>query len=149
MLKSELVYFEQVVYSKAQIELLYSLLKKRTHSISHKRLPTFEEHKNFVEGNPYRCWYIVKDSTETLGSFYIKRDNSIGLNLIKPEVFIVEKILSYIRKNFEPNPEEPSIIPSYYYINVATKNKKLIKILEALGEKKMQVSFKLRMDNSC
>ena len=143
MLKSELVYFEQVVCSKAQIEVLYSLLKKRTYSISHERLPTFEEHKKFVEGNPYRCWYIVKDTSESLGSFYIKGDNSIGLNLIEPTIFLVEQIFDYVRKNFEPNPEDPSIIPGYYYINVPEKNEKLISILETLGEKRLQVSFKL------
>ena len=143
MLKSDFVFFEQVVCSKAQIEVLYSLLKKRTYSISHRKLPTFEEHKNFVECNPYRCWYIVKVSSEALGSFYIKDDNSIGMNLIEPTIFLVEQILDYVRKNFEPNPEDPSIIPDYYYINVPEKNKKLISILEDLGEKRLQVSFRL------
>ena len=143
MLKNECFYFEQVVSSKAQIEVLYSLLKNRRYSISHKKLPNFEEHKNFVECNPYRYWYIVKDSREILGSFYIKRDNSIGLNLIEPTIFLVKQILVYVRKNFEPNPENPSITPSYYYINVPEKNKKLISILETLGEKRLQVSFKL------
>ena len=143
MLKSELVCFEKVVSSKAQIELLYSLLQKRTHTISHTRLPTFEAHKKFVEGNPYRYWYIIKYSIQAIGSFYIKKDNAIGLNLIKTEAFFVEQILDYVRKNFEPNPEELSITPSYFYINVPEKNKKLISILEALREKRLQVSFKL------
>ena len=41
--------------------LLFEILKKRTHTISHKSLPTFQEHKKFVLNHPYRVWFIVKN----------------------------------------------------------------------------------------
>ena len=41
--------FESVIGTVTQIEVLYELLKTRIHSISHKSIPTFEQHTKFVK----------------------------------------------------------------------------------------------------
>ena len=68
---------------KNQILDLYNLLEKREYNISHASLPSFREHSEFVANNPYREWFILYDANEPVGSFYIKNDNSIGINMLE------------------------------------------------------------------
>ena len=36
------------------IEFLYELLNARKHNISHEKIPSFSEHRLFVDNHPYR-----------------------------------------------------------------------------------------------
>ena len=47
--------------SEKDHRFLYELLKEREPStnISHRKLPTFSEHLNFVLSKPYSKWYII------------------------------------------------------------------------------------------
>lgn len=69
------------------VEVLYLLLEERTpdQSISHKDMPTFEEHKRFVENNPYQYWYLIfdKDEEEAVGSIYLTYQREIGISIFK------------------------------------------------------------------
>lgn len=66
---------------------LYLLLGERTveQAISHKKMPTFEEHEKFVESRPYKEWYMLYDSNliKIIGSLYISKNNEIGLFIFK------------------------------------------------------------------
>ena len=106
-------------------------------------MPNFEDHKKFVKQNPYKCWYIIELDKKLLGSFYIKFDNSIGLNLIEYSQNLIKEIVDFIRNNFTPEKENPSIVPPYFYLNTSSKNKKLHIILEELKLSSIQVSFKI------
>jgi RimJ/RimL family protein N-acetyltransferase len=65
------------------ILLLYRLLCERTpdQSISHKRVPTFSEHAEFVRGRPYLAWYLLIGSGNDgiVGSIYLTRQREIGV----------------------------------------------------------------------
>ena len=124
-------------------EILYSLLKERIHNISHKELPIYEKHINFVNSNPYLHWYIFSIDTFVIGSFYIKDDNSIGINIKNPSILVVKEVISFINKNFKPKDQILSIRPNYFYINTAVNNVKMKKILKELGTLPIQISFKL------
>lgn len=41
-------------------------------------MPDFENHEKFVEQNPYKRLYFIKNSRKLLETFYIKDENSIG-----------------------------------------------------------------------
>ena len=47
--------------SDCDYEFLYDLLKERDpkSNISHKKMPTFLQHKKFIKSGPYSKWYIV------------------------------------------------------------------------------------------
>lgn len=124
-------------------KILYSLLKERIHNISHKELPLYENHINFVNSKPYLHWYIFSIDESVIGSFYIKDDNSIGINIKNPSILIVKEVVSFINKNFQPKDEILSIRPNYFYINTAVTNDKMNKILRELGILPIQISFKL------
>jgi len=137
------IQFERVVSSEEQIKHLYELLKQRKYSISHGKIPDYDKHYKFVKNHPYLHWFIVKDEKKSYGSFYIKNDNSIGMNLelISEEILI--SCLDFIKNNFNPQEEKNSLIPKYFYINVAYSNKKFLNALKELDLLPIQISFKL------
>tara|TARA_X000000950_G_scaffold289404_1_gene412959 strand:+ start:24606 stop:25463 length:858 start_codon:yes stop_codon:yes gene_type:complete len=135
----------QLSFKKVNIndsELLYDLLKKRKYKISHKLMPSYKNHKKFIKSQPYVHWYIVREK-EAIGTFYIKNDNSIGLNLIKIKEEWIEQIKNYIIKNFKPYKQIPSKIPPYFYINSSIKNTKMIKTFKMLNIEPIQITHKI------
>lgn len=134
--------FEKIVPTDIQIEKLYLLLKNRSYMISHKFLPSFEEHKSFVSNYPYIAWYLLYKNKSALGSFYIHTDNSVGINLIeKYEENDVCNIIGYIQKNYSPLPPIKSVRRGVFFMNVASENTELIKVLQNLGKTEFQSSF--------
>lgn len=65
--------------------ILWNLLEERTaeQSISHKGMPTAEEHLAFVSKPPYRIWYLIKADEEYVGSLYLTPRNEIGIAIFK------------------------------------------------------------------
>lgn len=68
------------------VEILFNLLKERTpkQSISHKHMPTPEEHFRFFMSKPYTAWYLIKGDDNYVGSIYLTDNREIG-------VFIFER----------------------------------------------------------
>ncbi len=124
--------------------ILYDLLKIRRHNISHEVLPDFQTHKQFVENNPYLYWYIISLHEKAIGTFYIKDDNSIGINTNEPTKKLINEILDFILDNFSPRNGIPSEIPNYFFINVSQNNNLLKDIVSSLGYMPIQVSYKIR-----
>lgn len=122
---------------------LFELLKKRVHSISHNLIPTYANHKKFVESEPYDHWHLIYQDDEPIGYFYIQSDNSIGLNLITFNLRNIKQTLKYIKNNFKPAPEVASKVPPYFYINAAYSNTDLIKVLAKIECVPIQTSYKL------
>ena len=125
----------------ADVDALFELLKKRKHSISHTKVPSYESHKSFIESNPYMHWYLIS-LDQPVGTFYIQSDNSIGLNFCNPTADIVKEVLGFLKRNFEPQKAIPSKVPPYFYINVSIKNLDIKNILDGLKLNPIQVSYK-------
>ena len=142
-LKNLNISFEKVIGTDEQIELLYSHLKNRNFGISHKLLPLYQDHITFVKNHPYRYWAFVLENNFPVGTVYLQTNNSIGLNLQQPTGHLVSEALRHIRNNFEPEKEITSIIPSYFYLNVACANEELNKILVELDAIPLQMSDKV------
>jgi RimJ/RimL family protein N-acetyltransferase len=60
---------------------LYDLLAERTQeqSISHRRLPEFEDHCAFVDSDPYHAWYVIEHGGSPVGHVYLSRQDEIGI----------------------------------------------------------------------
>lgn len=71
--------------TKKDLRFLYDLLKERKHSIniSHRKMPTYNEHVNFVLSKPYLKWYIIYFGKNKAGSIYISKQNEIGIFIKK------------------------------------------------------------------
>ena len=135
--------FEKIYGSDRQKNILFQLLKKRIYKISHSEIPDIKSHNEFVENHPYRAWFIIFENGKEIGTFYIKFDNSIGLNLTNQTKQNIEIILGFIKSNFEPQKEISSLIPSYFYLNISSENIELEAILEEMKIYRLQTSYKI------
>ena len=60
---------------------LFQLLSERklNENISHKKMPSYLQHVEFVASKPYKKWHIIYDKNKKIGSIYISKQNEIGL----------------------------------------------------------------------
>ena len=67
------------------VTILYWLLGERTptQSISHKEMPSYNDHKAFVKSRPYAGWYLVAtdEDQEVVGTVYITGRNELGISI--------------------------------------------------------------------
>lgn len=88
------LFFENIYPVKlTKLTYLYDLLHEREEyeSISHTGMPTFEEHRAFVNRVPYKEWYLVYlkndngfiDFMDPVGSYYLTYKNEIGIAVFK------------------------------------------------------------------
>ena len=121
------------------LDFLYDLLKYRDENsnISHKKTPTFLQHKKFVNSKPYVYWYIILQDNEEIGSVYITMLNEIGLHL-KQEFnnLKLEKIILDLLMLKHPK--------TRFLININPKNEKRINFLKKNGFELIQHTFEFR-----
>ena len=138
---SHLLKFEKVIPTSSQVNNLFVLLKKRTHSISHNVLPTESEHTKFVSENPYLAWYLIHKDNKLIGSAYLQSDNSIGLNFYEPNTQIISEAIAFIKKYHKPLSPIKSVRREDFFVNVASDDLVLISILQNLGKTEIQRTF--------
>lgn len=122
----------------SDIRFLFNLLKERSaaENISHKKMPTYNEHKKFVKSKPYSRWYIVVHSNKKIGSVYLSKNAEIGIFLKKEfrTQNIGKKALEMI---IQKNPRKR------YLANINPKNTKSIKFFKKNHFKLIQYTFEL------
>lgn len=140
--------FELVIPTLAQIETLYAQLKDRSHNISNKILPSFDEHTEFVYNHPYRKWVIVKDNGRAIGNVYIHFDNSIGLHFEASKYFDrVDEVLRFANTSSLPLPAEPSVRIGEFFFRVSSDNRQLQERLSILGFREVERTFVSQSDD--
>jgi len=135
---------EKIMPNESQIKILYNLLQKRSYSISHKENPSYEQHQNFVENNPYRHWFLAIYNSEYVGAIYVKDDNSIGINIdncIEPGH--INNFINIILDEIEPLPAIPSVRAAGFHINLAPNNDLLRTTLDKRGCSLIQITYLL------
>ena len=114
--------------NKSDLKFLFNHLKERDprENISHKKMPTYDEHVKFVLSKPYSKWYIIFEKNKKIGSVYLTKADELGLHL-KKEYFresMLKEILECLMKN-EQNKR--------FVFNVSPRNKKFMKFLQKNG----------------
>lgn len=118
------------------LTILYDLLDERTpnQSISHKGLPSYEDHIKFVESNPYYAWYIVYNHNDVpVGSTYLTRKNEIGIfiyDLFKGHGYGKDAVRALMTSYDGP-----------FYANINPSNAASIAFFDSLGFKFIQVTY--------
>jgi hypothetical protein len=134
--------FELIKGEKHQIDVLYALLKKRIHTISHRTIPNYEEHVNFVNNNPYRLWFLLRDGEEYIGSVYLTEQNSVGIDVLDLRFAeYLSHIIDKIKNEYKPLDELKSVRPGHFSINVSPSNHQLKSALEEQGCRIAQVTY--------
>lgn len=76
---------------QADVDFLYRLLAERPSeaNISHREMPTPEQHKQFVHRRPYACWYIIGAADgdgrqgPDVGSIYLTQAREVGIFILR------------------------------------------------------------------
>lgn len=129
--------------TKYDYRFLYELLKKRDPraNISHKKMPTYKKHVEFVKSKPYSKWQIIYYKNQKAGSIYLTRQNEVGIfikktlqgkNIGKEALQMLMENNSRIR----------------YLANVAPKNTKSIRFFKKNGFKLIQYTFEIETNLS-
>jgi RimJ/RimL family protein N-acetyltransferase len=140
MLKLVDVYTE-IAETRVATKFLYELLKERTitTNISHREMPSFEEHCAFVDSCPYREWFLIYQEWGNvemgpLGSIYLSKQNEIGV--------FISKVLQRkgygqlaIRILMNRHPGEQ------FLANINPYNSRSIAMFEGLGFEMLQVTY--------
>ena len=129
-----------LIIEETDYKFLYELLlqRKKIVNISHKKMPTYEEHVKFIESEPYSKWYIIQIDDKKIGSIYLTKENEIG-------IFLKESIQ---RRGIGSNAlnELIDINPGLRYLaNINPKNEKSIKFFKKSGFKLIQYTYELNV----
>jgi len=140
--------FEPVSTADEHTSTLYKLLSKRQQTISHSRMPKYSTHEKFVKNHPYRSWFLVKDSEDYIGSFYVTKQNTIGINVFDENTRAATiDIVSFVCNNYKPLPPIPSVRGGRFSINVPLGNTSLTEALEEIGAKILQITYAIPIQN--
>lgn len=65
------------------VDILYRLLAERPPeaAISHRRMPSLEQHRAFVDSRPYEAWYLLEATPPmgVVGSIYLTKAREVGI----------------------------------------------------------------------
>ncbi len=125
------------------VRVLFDLLLARIDGISHKVMPSFEDHSDFVTSHPYKAWYFILEEEKPIGSCYVKSDNSIGINATFRSPHELSQVVKCILERHTPEPEIKSVRPPYFYFSVSYENTGIQDQLAALGITPIQLTFRI------
>ena len=131
--------FEKVIPTEKQVKELYLFLKEREHSISHKRIPSLNDHTSFIIENPYIAWYMVFIEDNLICSTYLKDDNSIGINLLNGYEIYFGEIIDFLKYHHKPLPAIKSVRREEFTVTIASTNINLIEFLH--NKKNFEISY--------
>lgn len=123
---------------KNDSEFLYQLLLERDPiaNISHKKMPSYEQHLKFLKSKPYSKWYIIWNNEQRIGSIYLTKQDEIGI-VIKKEFQKVGIGKMALQLIINKNPRQR------YLANVAINNNKSKRFFEKNDFKLIQHTYEL------
>ena len=128
--------------TKNDVLFLYDLLKIRDPlaNISHKKMPSYNEHVNFILSNPYVVWYIIEYEGKNIGSIYLSKQDEIGISLFDNLLYdkIGKNIIKFLMKN---NPRKR------YLAKISPRNKKLQNFFVNNGFTGLEYTYEITTEN--
>lgn len=117
-------------------DVLYKLLQEREQfeSISHKAMPTREEHYSFVASRPYLHWYLIRVGFNFVGSVYLSKQRELGVAVFK----------SQRRKGMAATALKMMMAthPGEFLANINPLNEKSIMLFAELGFRHIQNTYR-------
>lgn len=132
-------------------EFLYRLLGERGGevAISHREMPGYGKHCQFVIGKPYRYWYLVeqrstsKNSLGWIGAVNATWQNEVGVQLLsiwQGQGHGREAVRRFLATH-TPNPAEPSVRDGAWLANIAPTNVRSQQFFAKLGFRHIQETW--------
>ncbi len=129
--------------NKDDFKFLYDLLAERNSktNISHKKMPSYKQHIEFIFLKPYKQWNIIIKGVKKIGAIYLSYENEIGITIKKGfEKQEIEDIA--LKKLMEKNNGKR------FLANVSPKNHKLKKFFLSHDFKLIQNTYELDLRES-
>jgi len=126
----------------------FALLNSRRFAVSRQNQTSFENHIDFVSNHPYRYWFLIEYEGKNVGTVYIHKDNSIGLNLIIDFEFLTSAVLKEVIQQFSPLPPIPSVRNENFIINVPTMDDFIANEVRKIGGLEIQRTFVIEKKRS-
>jgi GNAT superfamily N-acetyltransferase len=143
------------VYKRRQnVDALYDIMRARSTeddphtNISHRALPPYRQHGEFVRSRPYRIWYLIKVGGLLAGATNITKQNEIGLVLL-PDYRgkgIGKLVLQGLLRRHKPLPAIPGHRAGHFLANINPKNERSIRLFTGLGFALKQQTYQLGGD---
>ena len=116
---------------------LYNLLFERTkeQSISHKAMPSYEEHLRFIASKPYMAWYLIEVNGAMVGAVYLSKQREIGISIFKQwqgQGFAWDAVTELMRRH-----------PGRFLANINPANVASIGLFTNLNFKHIQNTYEL------
>ena len=122
--------------TNSDVKFLFDLLKERDPrvNISHRKMPTYNQHTKFIKSKPYSKWYIILKSKQKIGSIYLSKNDEIG-------IFLSKKFQGKNVGNSALNELMKKNTRKRFLANVNPKNKKSISFFKNNNFKLIQYTF--------
>jgi RimJ/RimL family protein N-acetyltransferase len=132
-------------------EFLYKLLAERPAeaNISHREMPSWEDHLSFTQRYPYRLWYIVRHGDESVGAIYLTHKYEIGLAIAKEHQgcgYGTWAVRELVRKCSKHVLEKPSLVRKAFLANIAPANEASRAFFRELGFVHIQDTYALDLE---
>ena len=123
-------------------EFLFELLKQREGiiNISHKSLPTWEEHIDFIKNNDFKSWDIIIVNNEKIGNIYLSDRDELGIFIDKKfqdEGYGSQELEKFMEKNGKKR----------YLANINPTNHKSIQFFGKHGFFHIQNTYHKKFDD--
>jgi RimJ/RimL family protein N-acetyltransferase len=127
----------ETVYGHPQAkDILFKLLKEREphQSISHRKMPDWEQHCEFVDSRPYPFWYLIEVDDTYLGAVYLTGNREIGIAVLKKHrgKGYAKQAIAQLRR----------VHPGQVLANINPNNKESRRMFEKLGFSLLQVTYR-------
>lgn len=148
------------------LEWLYELMKEREPeiNISHRELPTFEQHRQFWSRRVYRFCYLIEFTADTpeeaqavggyvapvwAGYLSATHNNEIGIVLRKDfrGRGLGPRAVKLLMQLHQPNPAEPSVRNGHWLANIAPMNERSQRMFTSLGFKQIQLTYEFKEED--
>ncbi len=143
--------FHNVYTTNEAVDVLWKLLVERSEeddksiNISHRKLPSREDHEKYIVSHIYYVWNLVSDEGRWVGYISITQKNEIGIVLFISErgKGYGKRIIQKLLDETQPLPEKKGERTGYFIANINPLNKRSIKLFEGLGFSHIQNTYKL------
>lgn len=121
---------------QSDCKFLFDLLRERDPkiNISHRIIPTYKQHVDFVLSKPYSRWYVIYKNKKKVGSIYLSKQNEIGI-FLKKGIHNTKIKQIAMEQLMKINPR------TRFIANCNPKNKKGINFFKKNGFKLIQYSY--------
>ena len=138
-----------VVTCPAAVDVLWDLMVERsvdpTLNISHRELPTKEEHEKFVYGHHYREWCLLSVDDDWVGSVSLTWRNEVGVVLFEAHrgKGYGKAALEVLLGRYEPLPAIKGERQAGFIANINPDNERSIRLFASLGFRLLQQTYVL------